>query len=335
MAEIHLVTGYLGSGKTQFLSRLLERKMFRERIAVIVNDFGAVMFDGIRLKSVQGMEGLEILDVPGGCLCCSAIEDFREALQSVISRGAQRIFIEATGLADAEQVQRDLAFMRFPIDSTFCVVDALNLHRFRTLFQIVDAQIAAADILLVSKTDLASPDRISTTHQHLDRINPRAVRVVLDNGRIDAEMSVQLFAPQDRFVPHAAQHAQEHLLQENVTAFQIHLPNAVDFATFEYAMTRLPVGIVRMKGVVRFQDAPNNSILLNVVAGARSYMPLEKNLQQQSELFAIGQNVSSEEVLAAFAGMDVRIEAGTVRSVGFMEVHHSEHHHPDSMRGIR
>lgn len=319
--------------------------MFREKIAVIVNDFGAVMFDGIRLKSVAGMEGLEILDVPGGCLCCSAIEDFREALQSVISRGVQRVFIEATGLADAAQVQRDLAFMRFPIDSTFCVVDALNLHRFRTLFQIVDVQIAAADVLLISKTDLASPERISALYQHLDRINPRAVRVVLDNGRIETETSVQLFASQDRFIPHAAHHAQEHLLQENVTAFQIHLPHTVDFTVLEQAITRLPANMVRMKGVLRFSDSPKNVVLLNVVGGARNYLPLkntryeqtseEQIAHKQSELFAIGQNVSSEEVLAAFAGLDVRIEAGTVRSVGFVEEHHSEHHHSEHHRNSR
>jgi G3E family GTPase len=323
MAEIHLITGYLGSGKTQFLSRLLERKLLREKIAVIVNDFGAVMFDGIKLQATSGADGIEILDVPGGCLCCSAIEDFREALQSVISRGAERVFIEATGLADAEQVQRDLAFMRFPVDSTLCVVDTLNIHRFRTLFHIVDAQIKAADFLLLSKIDLAKPERVSALHAELDRINPRAVRTTLDNGRIATDMLLQAFAPRDRFTPEVTAHShQEHLLQEHVTAFQLHLSRTVRFDAFEQALKRLPEGIVRLKGLVRLDDSPT-VLLVNYVAEAWNYAPLDGD-QPTTELFAIGQNVSIDEMQSAFEGLDARIEAGTVRSFGLVD---NEHHH--------
>jgi G3E family GTPase len=331
MAEIHLITGYLGSGKTQFLSRLLERKILREKIAVIVNDFGAVMFDGIKLQASSALAGegsIEILDVPGGCLCCSAIEDFREALQNVISRGAERIFIEATGLADAEQVQRDLAFMRFPIDSTLCVVDALNIHRFRTLFHIVDAQIKAADFLLISKIDLAKPERVTALNAELDRINPRAVRTTLDNGRIETDMLIQAFASKDRFTPHVGEHPdkehphQEHLLQEHVTAFQVHLPQNIDYQAFEQALMRLPEGIVRLKGLARFNDSAA-VLLVNYVAGAWNYVPLKQN-EQTTELFAIGQNVSMDEMQSAFVGLEAQIEAGTVRSFGLVQEHH--HH---------
>jgi G3E family GTPase len=326
MAEIHLITGYLGSGKTQFLSALLERKLLHEKIAVIVNDFGAVMFDGLRLQSLSGSENLEILDVPGGCLCCSAIEDFREAIQSVIARGVERIFIEATGLADAAQVQRDLAFMGLPIDSTLCVVDALNIHRFRTLFHIVDAQIQTADVVLISKTDLAKSERVNALHTELDRINPRALRITLDKGRIEPHKLVQLFAPQHRFVADVAeyhqQHLFEHLAPENVTAFQITLPRNIDFVHFEQALQRLPSGIVRMKGVLRFDESPK-VVLLNLVAGAWNYQPLNSN-EETCRLFAIGQNVNIDEVQAVFVLLNARIEAGTVRSLGFMEDHH--HH---------
>lgn len=323
MLSIHLITGYLGSGKTQFLSQVLERKLFREKIAVIVNDFGAVMFDGIRLQSASA-QSVEILDVPGGCLCCAAIEDFREALTSVISRGVERVFIEATGLADAAQVQRDLAFMRFPIDSTFCVVDALNIHRFRTLFHIVDAQIKAADILLISKTDLAKPERIEALHTELDRLNPRAFRATLNNGALPADVFVQLFASEQRFHAEFEHSRQEHLLQDNITAFQIHLPRNVDFTLFEQALKRLPAGIVRMKGFLRIDDSPK-VLLLNVVAGAWNYQPLDGN-EDTTKLFAIGQNVGVDEMMSVFEEMNPQIIAGTVRSLGFVEEEHQHQH---------
>ncbi len=328
MAEIHLVTGYLGSGKTQFLSALLERKLFREKIAVIVNDFGAVMFDGLRLQAASGAEGLEILDVPGGCLCCSAIEDFREALQNVLSRGVERVFIEATGLADAAQVQRDLAFMRFPIDSTLCIVDVRNIHRFQKLFHIVNAQIAAADVLLFSKTDLATEERFLTVQSDVERINPRAKKLVLEKGRLPADALLQLFAPRHRFVSDAQTAHQEHLLQENITAFRIFLAENVDFTLFEQVLKRLPNDLFRLKGVLRFDDS-SKVLLCNYIAGAWNYQPLEES-HATSELFAIGQNLDANALHEVFALLGARIESGTVRSFGLVEPHEHAHHHSHS-----
>ena len=97
------------------------------------------------------------------------------AFEQMQTPGTETLF-GAECLADAAQVQRDLAFMRFPIDSTLCVVDALNLRRFQTLFHIVNAQIQAADFLLISKTDLVKkPDATSNLERDLRTLNPRAV----------------------------------------------------------------------------------------------------------------------------------------------------------------
>lgn len=323
--SIHLVTGYLGSGKTQFLSCLLERPLLREHTAVIVNDFGAVMFDGIKLASGIGKNNaVEIVDVPGGCLCCSAIEDFQLALQQVIERGARRIFIEATGLADAEQVQRDLAFMRFPIDSTLCIVDALNIHRFQKLFHIVNAQIQAADVLLISKRDLVkNADSIGLLEDELHRLNPRAAIHVLNKGHADSTFLLQLFAPANRFVADVHPHLQEHLLHDGITAFRILLPAKVDFAALEKVLKHLPLGLIRVKGLLHIDDSPT-PILLNYIAGAWNYQPLERAADVPNELFAIGQNILLQDLQSRFDALGAQIEGGTVRSIGFID---HEHHH--------
>jgi G3E family GTPase len=319
--SIHLVTGYLGSGKTQFLVRLLERKLLKEKIAVIVNDFGAVMFDGVRLSTSDA--NVEILDVPGGCLCCSAIDDFQTALTQVVERGAKRIFIEATGLADAAQVQRDLAFMRFPLDSTLCIVDALNLRRFQTLFHIVNAQITAADFLLISKMDLVrKPESVSNLEQELRRLNPRAAIARLTNGSADTAFLLQAFAPQERFVPDGETHHQEHLLRDEISAFRVFMPQGVDFSAFEKLLTTLPPNLVRLKGLVRFGDSTQAS-LINFVAGAWNYQPLEPSFSAASELFLIGQNLSLMSLRAQFQTLGARIEAGTVRSIGMIDHEHN------------
>jgi G3E family GTPase len=322
--SIHLVTGYLGSGKTQFLVRLLERKLLKEKIAVIVNDFGAVMFDGVRLSATNA--NVEILDVPGGCLCCSAIDDFQTALTQVVERGAKRIFIEATGLADAAQVQRDLAFMRFPLDSTLCIVDALNLRRFQTLFHIVNAQITAADFLLISKMDLVrKTESVRNLEQELRALNPRAAIARLTNGSADTAFLLQAFAPQERFVSDEETHLQEHLLRDEITAFRVFLPQSVDFSAFEKLLAALPPNLVRLKGLVRFGDSAQSS-LVNFVAGAWNYQPLEPSISAASELFLIGQNLSLTSLQAQFQTVGARVEAGTVRSIGMID--HEHNHSP-------
>lgn len=323
--SIHLVTGYLGSGKTQFLVRLLERKFLNEQIAIIVNDFGAVMFDGVRLSASNA--NVEILDVPGGCLCCSAIDDFQTALTQVVERGATRIFIEATGLADAAQVQRDLAFMRFPLDSTLCIVDALNLRRFQTLFHIVNAQIKAADFLLISKMDLVrKPESVSNLEQELRTLNPRAAIARLTKGSADTAFLLQAFAPRERFVPDEETHLQEHLLRDEITAFRVFLPQIVDFPAFEKLLANLPPNLVRLKGLVRFGDSAQASVI-NFVAGAWNYQPLEPSISAASELFLIGQNLSLTSLQAQFQTLGARIEAGTVRSIGMIDHEHNHSAH--------
>jgi G3E family GTPase len=364
MPSIHLITGYLGSGKTQFLSRLLEGGLLSGRVAVIVNDFGAVVFDGVRLAG-KGTN-VEIIDVPGGCLCCSAIEDFQTALAAVIGRGANYVFIEATGLADAAQVQRDLAYMRFPVDSTLCVVDVVNLRRFRTLFHIVDAQIAAADFLLLSKTDLVPAEnlaehvaeRIASIEAELRRVNARARIVHLANGRAEAEFLTQAFAPNYHFVSRAAEYGQGHLLRDKVTAFRIVMPLHVDFATFEQAMANLRDHVphlVRFKGFIQFADAycdahsnSPHTVMVNYVAGAWNYQivvantgeveKIEKIHTEETkgipnvigEFFAIGQDITIGELRACFNDCAAEVEEGTVNSYGLLEPQHthvSAHRH--------
>ncbi|MCS6807613.1 MAG: GTP-binding protein [Bacteroidota bacterium] len=318
LRHIHLVTGYLGSGKTQFLCRLLERPLLGKRIAVIVNDFGMVTFDGVLLSHHLGRDGgVQIVEVPGGCLCCSALDTFQAALQQVLEQGAQRIFIEATGLAHAEQVRNDLALLGFPLESTFCIVDAVNLWRFQTLFHVVNAQIRAADILCISKADMIKPFHkpICAVEQELRRINSRAVVQVLDRGAIPMSCFVQIFAPMRHFVADARNAHQEYLLRDGITAFRLRLPANVDDALLEEGLARLPTSLVRLKGIVQ-RASSAVPVLLNYIAGAWEYVPMHDAWDMPHELFAIGQNVRDDEIRDALPTLDVYIEPGTVRALG-------------------
>jgi G3E family GTPase len=351
---LHLITGYLGSGKTTFLRRLLERQILNEPTAVIVNDFGDMVYDGLLLRSAanahindQTTDGhVTILDVPGGCLCCSAIDDFKLALTDVLERGCTRVFVEATGLADAEQVRADLAYMGFPVESMLCVVDALNYERLAALFPTVEHQVEAADILLLAKTDLAQKPEIERVHGLLRSVNARAALVHLKHGAVPSDFLVTAFAPAERFTEHTSPHShQEHLLRDGITAFRVcwssaNTPCSLD--DVEAVLHGLPPSVIRVKGTVRPTKDEDRTVkdegksedacgvwLVNYICGRLEFVEFvetatEAQAQQPSvELFIIGRNLDAMLMQSHFP--TAQIAAGTLRGRGLVEAHAHSH----------
>lgn len=186
---VTIVTGFLGSGKTTLINRLLAES-HDGRIAVIENEFGAVGVDA-DLLTRTGAE--TIIQLANGCLCCTVRGDLARGLQQVAEearrRGLrfERVVIETTGLADPGPViQTFLAETAiealFHLDGVVTVVDALHAHDQWTRPEF-EAQIGYADRLLLSKTDLASPDRLDACRVALSRLNARAPVLAVDLHR--------------------------------------------------------------------------------------------------------------------------------------------------------
>jgi G3E family GTPase len=357
--SLHLITGYLGSGKTTFLCRLLEKQVLHESIAIIVNDFGDMVYDALLLRSAANANSnantfahapskpMTILDVPGGCLCCSAIDDFKDALNQVLRQGYTRVFIEATGLADAEQVRADLAYMGFPVESTLCVVDALNYERLAALFPTVEHQAEAADVLLVAKTDLASKSDVERVHGLLRAVNSRAAMVYMKQGFVPSDFLVTAFAPAERFATTHEPHShQEHLLRDGITAFRVcwsveEAPCSLD--DVEAALQALPPSVLRVKGTLQLCKDEGRSMrdeavceqwLVNYICGRLEFVEVVAEIETQAqkpfmELFVIGRNLDESSVKAWFPTAE--IQAGTLRGRGLVEAHTHEHLQDESL----
>ena len=96
---VNLITGYLGVGKTTAIVNLLKEKPEDEKWAVLVNDFGEVSIDHLTLAS-EGDKELQVMEVEGGCICCSAAQNMHFSLQMMLTRlRPNRILIEPTGMA--------------------------------------------------------------------------------------------------------------------------------------------------------------------------------------------------------------------------------------------
>jgi G3E family GTPase len=194
-----LLTGFLGAGKTTLLNRLLARADMADTL-VIVNEFGEASLDH---RLVTHTADQTVVELASGCVCCTLRGDLAQTLRDAHWRFAragrrqfERVVIETTGLADPAPVLRTLAadariVERYRLSCTLTVVDAT--HAAATLAMRPEAvrQIAAADRLLIAKTDLADDAAIAALRQTLGALNPFARQLDLQT----ASLGPALFDP--------------------------------------------------------------------------------------------------------------------------------------------
>ena len=190
---VTIITGFLGSGKTTVLNHLLKLPSLADTV-VIVNEFGAVGLDHLLIE--QAIEDAVLLK--NGCICCTVRGDIADTLDMLWQRREagelppfRRIAIETTGLADPAPVAHALlaepgARYACRLDGIVTTVDAL--HGPQQLDRQPEArrQVAMADRILLTKTDLANPEQIEQTSARIAALNPTAPLRRIVAGNVDA-----------------------------------------------------------------------------------------------------------------------------------------------------
>lgn len=179
---LYLLTGFLGAGKTTLLNQLVQLPEFA-RTLVIINEYGSTPLDH---KLVTRSNEEQVVELSSGCICCTIRGDLAKTLSDAHWRFARngqrqfdRVIIETTGLADPAPVLRTVIetpdlFNLYRLQGTVTLVDAV--HGASTLEQHAEArrQVAVADLLLISKTELTDDTGLATLSQELRRLNPTA-----------------------------------------------------------------------------------------------------------------------------------------------------------------
>ena len=186
---VSLITGFLGSGKTTLISRLI-RHPEMNRVAVVINEVGEIGIDHDLVS--QSSENISLL--ANGCICCSVRTDLQETLRDLFARRQvgevfdfDRVIIETTGLADPAPVIQTLISdtligAQFRLDGLVALDDAVNgLSTLDTMPEAVK-QVAVADRLFISKTDLTTPQALAALQQRLSDINPQATQGTVVQG---------------------------------------------------------------------------------------------------------------------------------------------------------
>jgi len=201
---VTVLTGYLGSGKTTLLNRILSED-HGKRYAVIVNEFGEIGIDNDLI--VESDE--EIYEMNNGCVCCTVRGDLVRVVEGLTRRPGRfdAIIVETTGLADPAPVAQtffmdDDVRAKTRLDAVVALVDAKHLPlRLKDSKEAAD-QIAFADVIVLNKTDLVTPDELAQVETAVRAINPYArihkteragvaLSEVLDRGAFDLKRALE------------------------------------------------------------------------------------------------------------------------------------------------
>lgn len=322
---VTVLTGFLGSGKTTLLNHLLNDPAFHDT-AVLINEFGDASIDHLLVEKID--EATVLLE--SGCVCCSVRGDLVDAMRALIAKRAdgrvppfERLVIETTGLADPAPIIHTL--MTDPLIA--------GLYRLDGIVTCVDAQlgqstldahgeavkqVAVADRLVLTKTDLADSAAVGALKERLGALNPAAPVLAARMGDVAARDIIDAGLFDSAFVPHAERwlgtgaikphaHDHGHAHDSAIRTFVLEADGPLDFSVFqdwlETLLATQGANVLRMKGILEVQgvDRPVAVHGVQHVFHPPATLPGWEGVERVSRLVFITRHLSERAVRAMFA----------------------------------
>ncbi|KZL20113.1 putative GTP-binding protein YjiA [Pseudovibrio axinellae] len=296
---LSVITGFLGAGKTTLLNRILKEPVL-ENTAVIINEFGEIGLDHLLVDNID--DG--IIELSSGCLCCTIRGDLINTLEDILRRidngrmkKIDRVIIETTGLADPAPVLHTVMLhpyllMRYRLDGVVTLVDAVNgLDTINSQEEAVK-QIAVADRIVLTKTDLQEPSAGLMTE--LKHLNPGAQVLNAQDGSASASALINcgLYNP-DTKIPDVQRWLREEAYKEDhaahghhhgeghhhshdqnrhgkdIRAFTMETDRAISNAALEMFLDLLRSAhgpkLLRIKGIIKTVECPDKPLVVHGV----------------------------------------------------------------------
>jgi len=285
-----VLTGFLGAGKTTLLNRLLKDEALSQT-AVIINEFGDVALDHLLVEYI----GDNMVLLQSGCLCCTMRGDLVDALETLLrdldNRRCtfRRVLLETTGLADPAPVlhtamAHPYLVQRYRLDGVVTVADCVNGEATLDAHAEAVKQAAMADRIVLSKTDLATPEQRERMVARLRALNPAAPILDAAKGEATAErlLTCGLYDP-DRKIPDVKKwlaaeaysdtdhhhHHDRNRHDAHIGAFVLTADAAIPAGTLEMFLELLRAThgdkLLRLKGIVKLAEMPDTPVVVHGV----------------------------------------------------------------------
>ena len=319
---VSVITGFLGSGKTTLLSELLNSDNM-QNAAIIINEFGEIGIDNLLVKS--SVENTLLLE--NGCVCCSIRGDLSDTIAGLFSQVKNQdiplfdiILIETTGLAQpgpiVQTIQTDISINnRCEFDKVITVVDSVSVQQQVQLHQEPSTQIIQADIIYLSKTDIAKSELIKNAHSIITRLNPSATIINKISNLQIRETIESLHFKKNCYIcdhdDHSHEHSHSHKTENHLSDYKnwsLKTKIPLDKEKFLEWLSTLysfyPLSILRLKGFVKFEGTSQH-FLMQAVGPVFSELRVVKfhddEANTETSLIIIFKDLSSSEIESSFS----------------------------------
>ena len=327
---VTVVTGFLGSGKTTLIQHLLANPNGK-RLAVLVNEFGSEGVDGDLLKSCADANcpAENIVELANGCICCTVADDFIPAIEQLLSRRVRpdHILIETSGLALPKPLLKAFDWpeirSKITVDGVVALADAeavangrfapdpaaveaqraadKNLDHETPLSEVFEDQIACADIVLLTKADLAGAARLEAAKTMIAAEMPRRVPMLpITNGAVDPRIILGLEAAAENDLAARPSHhdGEEDHEHDDFASVVIDLPEVNDIDALVASVQQLArkQNVLRAKGYIAVTGKPMRLLLQAVGERVRHQYDMPWGARpRQSKLVLIGEQGDIDE----------------------------------------
>jgi G3E family GTPase len=261
---ILLVGGFLGAGKTTLVNRLLAHAEGR-RIAAVVNDFGAINIDAELIAGAA--DG--VISLANGCICCSLEGDLLRTLAAILRRDPRPdcIVIETSGVADPAEIVRNLMdpviWREAPLETVLCVVDA-TIEPASLDDILLRAQVRAADVVALSKTDLTDAAGRAGVAAAIAAIKPAAIIVDAPHGEVQMAL---LFPDDPAHAPAPRDPGRRRPAADRFETLTWTSDRPLSLPRLQAAINQLAPRLARAKGFFEPAEQPGRQLLFQLAAG--------------------------------------------------------------------
>ncbi|CAI3932598.1 GTP-binding protein [Commensalibacter papalotli (ex Botero et al. 2024)] len=311
---VFILCGFLGAGKTTLLNYILYHQT-THKIAIIENEFGNIAIDTSFLSNSN--TAIHITTLKNGCICCNSHAELEVSLKELLDQldrkevNFTQLIIECTGMADPSPILRtflthEIFSKRFDIKGTITIVDAINaLYHFKH-FNVTQAQIAMADLILLSKTDLSTEllEPLVNQIQHMNKVAPI---YNLKHGQLDLKLLDELNFLSPKLSPKSSLFSCVPIIDDKISydtkvnSFVIHRKQAFDADKLSRLINKIlkvfEKQLIRYKGIFNIQHNPHRLIFQGVQQIYNSEWGEKWNNTEDrySEIVFIGVKLPEEE----------------------------------------